>query len=298
MDSQLTVSQPSYLRQPDHTDYNNRIEPVVDKIWRSAAQAMFLVNENAIIPAGSFMDSREVSIWNWPIHNPTTYNEGADKPLGTRRRLQADLVNFRVTETLAFNAGVDKLTQIHNNVLQNIGRWAAYNVENAIVPAIDNNVFGNLIAFIAANGYETSYTRASDSFYQTCVKAQKVFEDRTDLAAKTPCLVTTPAGYERLKLDAKFNRDNEVAQRQIIAAGAVGQVDGMMVYKVSENRLGTTYDAIIVDKSVCTFAMPYRKLRIFNQVPDYHGQQVDFVVFFDTLIAPNRGAAVQGIKGS
>ena len=296
--SSLNVALPSYYPHPQGLATNNTISDQVDKIWRDGLQAKFLVNNGAPIDVSNFERNEIVSVWNWDIGDAYDYDPNADNPLGEARRINAGLFSYKVVQRLSFNYQVDALNVQDSAALRRIGEWVDYQIKNSINPPTDKNIFGTIVAHITDNSYTTSYTRSSDSAYQACVDAHTEVKKRTDLAASMICLVTTPTGMARLKKDAKFVRDNFVSQRQQIYEGSVGMVDGMPVYEVSEDRFGTTYDYIAIEKSITAFANPYRMLR-YNQRPaNRHGQTIDFLVKFDTIVTPNRGAACQGVSGS
>ena len=287
---------PTYVRNPQHTDYKNSFLSNFDQEWRTnKRETDFLTNNGSVIEVRHFKTAKVVSVPTMSTTKPRIYANGNNPPMSLGDPINVDFRRYEI-DTTWYNKGYyDATVSMFNNYIDAM-TWLYLNIRVSINPATDSSVMGVLTGFITANSYFTSRSGGSKAIFEAFKEAHLELENRTKMAADRLWAIMTPDTYKLLKDSSDITKDNYIAQTGIVYQGSIERLDGIPVRKINKDVFGATYELILVDQSVLAFANPFISTRLFPKTPGRVGVEIDYVIMFGTFIADHQGAAIQAVR--
>ena len=288
------VSLPTYFKNPTSTTLSSKVAARIDEIYTAEAQSGVLTRGTGhLMKLADFGGHRVLSIYEREIIQPGTYDRNAIQPLGNPRPVNAKTQTFAITQTATLNDKIDVLNERDTQGILNAQAHIRDEVKHALIPMYDSHVFSTATNFAAANSYVTTVSSGKDVYHDGVVAGKVAFDTRTQATVDDACLIASIDFVGKLRRSDKFVRDNEVSQVKQVYKGMVGMIDGLEVVQVDPSRFGTTYAAMIIGKRVLDHIRKIANFRVNNMAEGFFGSLIQYLSYYDTFIARNRGAAIQ-----
>ena len=289
----VTPGQGYFVNPRANTD-SQKVKAVIDEIYTAEAQSTVITRGTGnLLGHADFGGHKVVSIYERELIPAGTYNPNSASPLKNPRPVHASVQTFALTQTASLN---DKIDIIHRQDTQGVLNAQAHiadEMKHILVPMYDSHVFGTVTAFGAANGYVTTVASGKDIYHDGVIDGRTALDRRTQSTISNPCLLVTTEFEGKLRKNAKYVLATDKAQEKTVYKGMTGMIDGMEVIRVDESRWGTTYGACLIAKNIVDHVRKIADFRVNSMAEGFFGDLIQYVAYYGTFLARNRGAGLQ-----
>lgn len=200
-----------------------------------------------------------------------------------------------VTQDKGFSALVDKMYADSVNGSMLVGEFAATQISNIVVPAIDTYRLA-AIASACPSGQVTTGAVTSANAYSKFLTANAALTDSEVPTVGRVAFITT-GFHNSIKQSDSFMRASEIAAGEL-RNGQVGRVDGVDLIVVPSTRMPSGYSCIIVQVDAIAAPVKMSDLTVFDSVPGYSGAQIDGRFVYDCFLMDTLNDGVYALKDS
>lgn len=221
------------------------------------------------------------------------YTESGTSRYGTPANVGDTYQELACTQDKAFTYTISGNVENGVDLATEAGEQLADELDQEVIPALDEYRFGVLVAGCEDDNYTsvaTTKSNAYETFLASNEKMDEAFVPKTGRVA-----FVAPSYFNKLKLDASFVKASDMGQA-IAFTGQVGEVDGVAIVKVPASILGTDIDYVIVHTSAVAAPVKVNDYNEHVNPPGIHGVLAEGRIVHDAFIleARNLGVAVNG----
>ena len=212
--------------------------------------------------------------------------------------------DYTVDESLTCHEGFDKTDMMDTQGFLTPGRWLTDWTRVKVIPTLDLHGFTALGAFAKSNSFNTVDT--TTNYYHVFLEQVTKLKNR-DVDCKNTVCFMTPNFAENLKKDDKFNKDNYVAQKEMVIKGATGMkvnymfdgmVDGIPIKEVPRDRFPSNFQFIICRQDILAQPRKIYDFRILSNLEQRAGSKILGLIWFNSIVPQNAGAGIQSLSTS
>lgn len=186
-----------------------------------------------------------------------------------------------VTQDKGFTKVIDEGDVKDQQYLKKAGRVVALIMKEQVIPMTDTRGFEVLAAKAGKTGDDTSELTKENVVDR--IATGTAYMDDKEVPSDGRTLFITSVGYKTLRLSDQF-MGNEALGKKALAAGSMGEFDGMEVVKVPSSRFPAGVNFMIVHRSAACMPMKIKKTKIHQDPPGINGNLMEGRQYYDCFV--------------
>lgn len=232
-----------------------------------------------------FGDYKTVVISSITTEPLNDYTRTGTSRYGTPTDVEDTTQELTVTQDKAFTKVIDEGDAKDQQYLKKAGRVVALIMKEQVIPMTDKYGFGVLAAKAGKTGDDTTDLTAENVVDRIATGTAHMDDEEVPADGRT--LFITSAGYKALRLSDQF-MGIEALGKKALAAGSVGEFDGMEVVKVPSSRFPAGVNFMIVHRSAACMPMKIKKTKIHQDPPGINGNLMEGRQYYDCFVFDKR----------
>ena len=227
-----------------------------------------------------FGDYKTVVISTITTEALVDYSRTGTSRYGTPTDVQDTTQELTCTQDKAFAKVIDEGDAKDQQYLKKAGRVVALITKEQIIPMTDKYGFGVLAT--KAGKINTAAAPTNEDIVDRIATGTAHLDDK-EVPSDGRTLFISAAGYKALRLSEQF-MGNEALGKKALAAGSVGEFDGMEVVKVPSSRFPAGVNFMIVHRSSACMPMKIKKTKIHQDPPGINGNLLEGRQYYDCFV--------------
>lgn len=232
-----------------------------------------------------FGDYKTVVISSITTEPLNDYTRTGTSRYGTPTDVEDTTQELTVTQDKAFTKVIDEGDAKDQQYLKKAGRVVALIMKEQVIPMTDKYGFSVLAAKAGKTGDDTTDLTAENVVDRIATGTAHMDDEEVPADGRT--LFITSAGYKALRLSDQF-MGIEALGKKALAAGSVGEFDGMEVVKVPSSRFPAGVNFMIVHRSAACMPMKIKKTKIHQDPPGINGNLMEGRQYYDCFVFDKR----------
>lgn len=217
------------------------------------------------------------SITTEPLND---YSRSGTSRYGTPTDVQDTTQELTCTQDKAFTKVIDEGDARDQQYLKKAARVVALIMKEQVIPMTDKYGFGVLAT--KAGKINTAAAPTKDDIVDRIATGTAYMDDQ-EVPGDGRTLFISATGYKNLRLSDQF-MGIEALGKKAIAAGSVGEFDGMEVVKVPSSRFPTGVNFMIVHRRAACMPMKIKKTKIHQDPPGINGNLMEGRQYYDCFV--------------
>ena len=227
---------------------------------------------------GDFKTVVVSSITTEPLND---YSRSGTSRYGTPTDVQDTTQELTCTQDKAFTKVIDEGDARDQQYLKKAARVVALIMKEQVIPMTDKYGFGVLAEKAGKTGDDT--TALTKENVVDRIATGTAYMDDQEVPGDGRTLFISAAGYKNLRLSDQF-MGIESLGKKAIAAGSVGEFDGMEVVKVPSSRFPEGVNFMIVHRRAACMPMKIKKTKIHQDPPGINGNLMEGRQYYDCFV--------------
>ena len=228
----------------------------------------------------TFGDFKTVVISTITTEALVDYSRTGTSRYGTPTDVQDTTQELTCTQDKAFSKVIDEGDAKDQQYLKKAGRVVALIMKEQVIPMTDKYGFGVLAT--KAGKINTGAAPTNEDIVDRIATGTAHLDDK-EVPSDGRTLFITSAGYKALRLSEQF-MGNEALGKKALAAGSVGEFDGMEVVKVPSSRMPSGVNFMIVHRASACMPMKIKKTKIHQDPPGINGNLMEGRQYYDCFV--------------
>lgn len=232
-----------------------------------------------------------VTVYSIPTVALNTYNRtAAANRYGTPAELQDTIQTMTLSQDKSFTFIIDKGNKVDSMNVRDAGKALRREIDEVIVPTMDQYVFGKLDTAAVANGQTATLALTKTNAYGAFLAGQTALDnEKVPMGGRVAAVSASTLAL--LKQDSSFILASELGQKTLIN-GQVGEIDGVKIVKVPDSYLPTDVNFIITHPSVTVKADKLKDYKIHENPVGIDGNVVEGRVYYDAFVLDSKKKGV------
>ena len=231
-----------------------------------------------------FGDFKTVVISTITTDPLTDYARTGTSRYGTPTDVQDTTQELTCTQDKGFTKVIDSGDAKDQQYLKKAGKVVALITKEQIIPMTDKYGFSVLAA--KAGKIVTGAAPDKDTIVDRITDGTAYMDDQ-EIPQDGRTLFITATGYKNLRLSDQF-MGIEALGKKALAAGTVGEFDGMEVVKVPSSRFPAGVNFMIVHRASACMPMKIKKTKIHQDPPGIDGNLLEGRQYYDCFVFDTR----------
>lgn len=227
-----------------------------------------------------FGDFKTVVISSITTEPLNDYSRTGTSRYGTPTDVEDTTQELTCTQDKAFTKVIDEGDAKDQQYLKKAARVVALIMKEQVIPMTDKYGFGVLATKAGKINTATKPTKAD---IVDRIATGTAYLDDNEVPGDGRTLFITADGYKNLRLSDQF-MGIEALGKKAIAAGSVGEFDGMEVVKVPSSRFPTGVNFMIVHRRAACMPMKIKKTKIHQDPPGINGNLMEGRQYYDCFV--------------
>ena len=267
-----------------------KYSPLVDETLKSESKSSLVVNSDY-----DFVGAHSISIYSVGTAEMNDYGrntEGTSR-YGTPKDLATDVQEVSMEKDRSFTFVIDSADEDETLGALNAGSALARQIDEVVVPEVDNYVYQKMADNAGATATETlDNTNAYDA-----LATGNAVQDEASVPEQGRVAVVTPTYFKNLKADERAVLDTDAGQEMRLK-GVMGEMDGAMIQKVPARLLPANINFMLAHPIATTFAIKLSEYKIHTDAPGVSGSLVEGRVYYTAFVRNNKKACIYVSKKS
>lgn len=231
-----------------------------------------------------------IKVYSIPTVGMNDYVKSGTSRYGTASELDNTIQTMQLTRDRSFTFTIDRANNQDTQGVMQAGKALARQIDEVIVPEIDQYRIATVSAAAVTNGNTTTAAVDKATAYEAVLTGGEKLDD-----LKVPqggrLLYVTPGFYNLIKLDPSFIKSTEIAQKMLIN-GQVGELDGMRVIKVPSSYFPANTPFLIAHPVATVGAQKLEDYKTHDNPPGINGWLVEGRKRYDAFVLENKKNAL------
>ena len=227
-----------------------------------------------------FGDFKTVVISSITTEPLNDYSRTGTSRYGTPTDVEDTTQELTCTQDKAFTKVIDEGDAKDQQYLKKAARVVALIMKEQVIPMTDKHGFGVLAT---KAGKINTATKPTKEDIVDRIATGTAYQDDHEVPGDGRTLFITAEGYKNLRLSDQF-MGIEALGKKAIAAGSVGEFDGMEVVKVPSSRFPTGVNFMIVHRRAACMPMKIKKTKIHQDPPGINGNLMEGRQYYDCFV--------------
>lgn len=227
-----------------------------------------------------FGDFKTVVISSITTEPLNDYSRTGTSRYGTPTDVEDTTQELTCTQDKAFTKVIDEGDAKDQQYLKKAARVVALIMKEQVIPMTDKYGFGVLAT---KAGKINTATKPTKEDIVDRIATGTAYLDDNEVPGDGRTLFITAEGYKNLRLSDQF-MGIEALGKKAIAAGSVGEFDGMEVVKVPSSRFPTGVNFMIVHRRAACMPMKIKKTKIHQDPPGINGNLMEGRQYYDCFV--------------
>ena len=228
----------------------------------------------------TFGDYKTVVISTITTEPLNDYSRTGTSRYGTPTDVQDTTQELTCTQDKAFTKVIDEGDAKDQQYLKKAARVVALIMKEQVIPMTDKYGFGVLAT--KAGKANTAAAPTKEDIVDRIATGTAYMDDK-EVPGDGRTLFISATGYKNLRLSDQF-MGIEALGKKAIAAGSVGEFDGMEVVKVPSSRFPTGVNFMIVHRRSACMPMKIKKTKIHQDPPGINGNLMEGRQYYDCFV--------------
>jgi len=263
-------------------DYAVKYSGVVDEKFRGESRVADLVGQEY-----DWIGAKTVVVYDVSTVPMGDYTRTGLSRYGTADELSATKQELTVTQDRAFTFTIDKMNEDETAGALEAGKALARQLELVAFPEYEKYVYGKMAT--GAGKKATPAAIDKDNVYDAILEGT-VYLDENNVPVNDRFLVVSPEVYKAIKGSSEIILNTEIGQ-DLRIRGAVGMIDGLVVYLVPASLLPENAGFIVGQQKLCQAPMKLLEYKVHEDAPGISGKLVEGRLVYDAFITENKKGA-------
>lgn len=270
-------------------NYAEKYSSKVDERFKVGSFVTGVINKDY-----DFTGVKTVQVYSIDTAPMNDYKRTGNNRYGNPTDLGDTVQELTITQDRSFTFVIDKGDESEQAGAKNAGVALRRQLDEVVIPEFDKYVIGKIVA-----GAGTTKTAAitKDDAYSAFLDGTEVLDE-----AKVPTVgrvvLATPAYFKKIKLDAAFVKNSDLAQDEIVFKGQVGQIDGVPTIKVPSSYFPANTEFVITHPVATTAPVKLAEYKIHEDAPGISGDLAEGRTIYDAFVLENKKSAIYAHKSA
>lgn len=238
---------------------------------------------------------KSVTVYSVPTVAMSNYTRSGLARYGTAAELDNTIQTLTLSRDRSFTFTIDRGNYQETQMVMEAGKALARQVDEVIVPEIDQYRIAAMVAAAVASGQVSAAAAiTAANAYVSLLNGNALLDDNK-VPATGRIVFATPAFYNFLKQDNTFIKASEIAQNMLIN-GQVGEVDGNKIVKVPTSYMPANTPFIITHPSATVAPKKLEDYKTHDNPPGINGWLVEGRTIYDAFVLNNKAKAIYAHK--
>jgi hypothetical protein len=262
-------------------------QPYTDELFTIESKKQIITNDGF-----DWTGSHTIKVYRVSTSNMNDYDrEGTGSTLsryGAIERLGATTQSMTLRKDRSFTFAIDRLDADETKQQLAAASALARQLREVVIPEVDTWVLNEMCDNAGTTAAPSALT--VDNIFNLIIDAGTIMDDNF-VPENNRFLVVTPKVYQLLKQSNDVIMITDTSDQKRIR-GVVGNLDGLEIIRVPENRLPAAFGFMIVHPIATVAPVKLESYIVHENPPFINGSLVEGRINYDAFILDNKAKAV------